>query len=120
MAKLAVEISAFRPPPPTIPLVREQAWRVQIAVAHVTGVPLKDLYSPRRHYPRAAFARQVAMYLCHVAYGMNLKQVGFAFGRHRSTVCHAFRRIEQQRDDPELDRTLCWLEAMLRRDGRLM
>jgi chromosomal replication initiation ATPase DnaA len=106
---------AFRP---YVPLVREQAWRVQTAVEHATGVAHRDLCAPTRKRPRAARARQIAMYLCHTVYGMSLSQVALTFGRHRATVKYAFLRIEEQRDDPDLDRTLCWLETMLTRDGR--
>lgn len=97
---------------------REQAWLVQAAVAHVTGVALKDLCASTRRRPREAFARQVAMYLSHVVFRMSLTEVARAFGRDRSTAAHAFRRIEELREDPELDRTLAWLESMLRRAGR--
>jgi chromosomal replication initiation ATPase DnaA len=100
------------------PPLREQTWLVQAAVAHVTGVALSDLCASTRRPPRAAFARQIAMYLSHVVFHMRLCDVARAFDRDRSTVVHAFRRIEELREDPEFDRTLAWLEAMLRRTAR--
>ncbi len=99
-------------------LEREQAWLVQAAVAHLTGVALKDLCATTRRRPKAAFARQIAMYLCHIVFRMSPTEVSRVFGRDPSTVVHALRRIEELREEPELDRTLDWLEAMLRRAGR--
>lgn len=96
----------------------EQTWIVKAAVAHVTGVELKNLCAATRSQPRAAFARQIAMYLSHVVFRLSLTEVAFAFGRDPSTAAYAFRRIEEMREDPELDSTLNWLEAMLRRTAR--
>ncbi len=86
----------------------------QALVAHVYGVTLADMNAPTRGQSRAALARQVAMYLSRVVFGMSLGAVARAFGRDRSTVSHAFHHIEDMRDDPELDRTLSYLETLLR------
>jgi hypothetical protein len=59
----------------------------------------------------AAFARKLAMYLAHVAFGMSIGRVGRAFGRDRTTVAHACHVIEDKRDDPRFDR---WLDALER------
>ena len=83
------------------------------AVAHVFGVTLRDMRT-RSRYPRAALARQVAMYLGHVVLGMTVTQVASAFDRERSTVFHAVRHVEDLRDDAELDRTLLYLESLVR------
>jgi hypothetical protein len=72
------------------------------------------LMSEGRGDAKAAFARQVAMYLTHVAFGMSLQRVGFAFARDRSTVAHACHLIEDRRDDAEFDNLLDQLEASLR------
>jgi chromosomal replication initiation ATPase DnaA len=45
---------------------------------------------------------------------MNLAEIARAFGRDRSTAAHAVHLIEDLRDDPELDRTIGWMEALLR------
>ena len=99
-------------------LAREQAWLVQATVAHVTGVALKDLCARTRRPPKAALARQIAMYLSHIVFKMSPAEVARVFGRDPSTVAYALRRIEELREDPSLDRTLDWLEAMLNRAGR--
>jgi len=99
-------------------LVRERAWLVQAAVAHSTGVALKDLCARTRRRPKAAFARQIAMYLSHIVFRMSPSEVARAFGRDPSTMIYALRRVEELREDPALDRTLDWLEEMLNRAAR--
>ena len=99
-------------------LACEQTWLVQSTVAHITGVALKDLCAKTRCSPKAALARQIAMYLCHIVFKMSPAEVARIFGRDPSTVKYALGRIEELREEPELDRTLDWLEAMLRRAGR--
>ena len=54
-------------------------------------------------------ARQVAMYLAHVGFGMSLARVADAFGRDRSTVAHGCHLVEDRRDDPQFD---AWLETL--------
>jgi len=105
---------------PDRPVLRagEEVLLVQMAVAGVTGVGLTDLVSGKRGGAQAAFARQAAMYLCHLVFRMNVRRVAAAFGRDRTTVRHAFRRIEDLREDHELDRALSLIEAMLRHGGR--
>jgi len=102
---------------PRISNLGTQALLVQMAVAEVTGVALTELCANRRGDPRTAFARQMAMYLCHLSFAMSLTQIGQSFGRDRTTVSHAIHRIEDLREDRELDRILYWLEARLRRSG---
>jgi chromosomal replication initiation ATPase DnaA len=86
----------------------------QILVAHVYGVSLDALLAATRKGRRAAEARQVAMYLAHVALRMNLAAVARNFGRDRATARHACRRVEEMREDPERDRLLARLEMLLR------
>lgn len=80
------------------------------AVAGVFGVDMGDLCAATRRSPRAAFARQVAMYLAHVVCGLSLTEVGVLFDRDRTTVAHACELVEDRRDDPELDGQLEHLE----------
>ncbi len=118
MRSAAVESETVWIAPP-VNLAREQAWLVQATVAHVTGVPLNELCAHTRCRSKAAFARQIAMYLGYTVFDMRLAQIARAFGRHRSTARHAIRLIEELRENPELDRLLCWMEAILTRSGRL-
>jgi len=80
------------------------------AVAAVFAVDVSDLSAATRRSPRAAFARQVAMYLAHVVCGLSLTEVGALFGRDRTTVAHACEVVEDRRDDPNLDARLEHLE----------
>ena len=84
------------------------------AVSRVFMVASADLWSGTRGRPRVAFARQVAMYLAHVAWGLTLTEVGHVFSRDRTTVAHACGLVEDSRDDPVLDRSLELLEGVLR------
>ncbi|HVY88007.1 MAG TPA: helix-turn-helix domain-containing protein [Hyphomonadaceae bacterium] len=61
----------------------------------------------------AVFARQVAMYLAHVAFGMSLGRVAAAMGRDRSTVGHACNLIEDKREDDQFDRWVTTLETAI-------
>lgn len=80
------------------------------AVAAVFEVDIHDLCAATRRSPRAAFARQVAMYLAHVVCGLSLTEVGALFARDRTTVAHACEVVEDRRDDVELDGRLEHLE----------
>lgn len=64
---------------------------------------------PERGRRELVRARQIAMYLAHVAMSMSLSRVALAFERDRSTVAHACHRIEEMRDDARFD---SWLEAL--------
>lgn len=103
--------------PRAFSLAGQRALLVQMAVAEVTGVDLARICGPGRGDCQAALARQMAIYLCRLLYAMSLTELGEAFGRDRTTASHAVQRIEDLREDPELDRTLSWLEASLRRAG---
>jgi chromosomal replication initiation ATPase DnaA len=96
------------------PQTPQSADIAQALVAHVYGVEVKDMRSAKRSTPRAALARQIAMYLSHIVLKMSFTQIGAAFGRDRSTACYALHHVENMRDDPELDRTLLQLEVLLR------
>ena len=102
---------------PEVSLTCQRALLVQIAVAEVTGVHLAALCAGVRGDARSAFARQMAMYLCRLVFDMSLGDIAAAFGRDRSTAAHAIRRIEEAREQPEIDRCTAWLEAALRRAG---
>jgi chromosomal replication initiation ATPase DnaA len=83
------------------------------AVALVFEVDPAELGAATRRSPRAAFARQVAMYLTHVVCGMSMTEVGALFSRDRTTVAHACEVVEYRRDDPELDSRVERLECAI-------
>ena len=101
-------------------------WAIESAVAAVFEVGIEELRAPTRGSARAAFARQVAMYLAHVGCGVSLTEVGRLFERDRTTVAHACGLIEDKRDDPDFDYRLdhleravsCLIDALSMRQGR--
>lgn len=93
------------------------AARAQLAmqtVAYAMAVPAQEIDARTRGSSRAALARQVAIYLTHVAFEMSLARTALAFGRDRSTAAYACHRVEDRRDDPDFDSFLETLEACLR------
>lgn len=92
----------------------EAAALVTDLVALATEVPTSEIVSLGKRGRRAVQARYVAMYLAYVIYQWPLDRVGAAFGRDRTTVGHACRYVEDQRDDRAFDRLMERLEACLR------
>lgn len=84
----------------------------EVAACGALRLPPGALRS-RRGSRRIAFARQLAMYLTHVGFGLNLTEVGACFERDRTTVRHACGLIEDRRDQPAFDLAVCALEAGL-------
>lgn len=86
---------------------------VEVAVCGALRVPAEALRRRRGGVRRVAFARQVAMYLAHVVFGLTMTQVGRCFERDRTTVRHACALIEDRRDQPGFDLAVAALEAGL-------
>lgn len=78
--------------------------------AAAVQVPLDDLLHPRRLDRRGSSARALAMYLAHVGLGLSISRVARGFGRHRSTVAYACRRIEERREVAGWDDRVAVLE----------
>ncbi len=91
-----------------------RARLAQQAVAFAFGERYEEIAAPTRRTRNAAHARQTAMYLAHIAFGMSLGRVAQAFGRDRSTVAYACRVIEDRREDGDFDDCLDQLEEFLR------
>lgn len=87
---------------------------IGMAVAQVFGVEASLIDAGTRGQAKVALARQVAMYLAHVACEMSLTDVGRMFGRDRTTVAHACAVIEDRRDDPVFDRAMELLEIVVK------
>ena len=85
---------------------------MEAAVAAAFAVPLAELRAPTRRSPGVAFARQSAMYLCHVVLGLDYTAIARSFGRDRTTAAHACRLVEERRDDPAIERMLGSLEGI--------
>jgi chromosomal replication initiation ATPase DnaA len=90
--------------------------RISAAVAAAFMVPVGEIHATTRRTASVALARQSAMYLAHVAFGLNFTEAGRAFGRARTTAARACRAIEDRREEARLDTALADLEHALRRD----
>ena len=97
------------------PILRATAGArlAEVATVAAIRIPLVGLRAASRGRKPIALARQTAMYLSHVAFGLSLTRVGICFGRDRTTVRHACALIEDRRDDPGLEFGLTALEAAL-------
>ena len=91
-----------------------KAALVQYAVAFAFQEKIDDISARTRGPKGAALARQAAMYLTHVAFGMSLARVAAVFQRDRATVAHACQVTEDRRENPNFDACLDDLETFLR------
>ena len=87
------------------------------AVAATFMVPVNELRAATRRTAPVALARQSAMYLAHVTFGLTFTEVGRAFGRTRTTAARACHAIEDRREEARLDAALASLEEALCRDS---
>jgi hypothetical protein len=83
---------------------------VAMATASAFAVPIGELIASSRRSPYVAFARQSAMYLTHVTFGLSYSEVARGFGRDRTTAAYACQLIEERREDPAIDAVLGSLE----------
>ena len=97
-------------------LISKATDRIAAAVAAAFMVPIGEIHAGTRRTASVALARQSAMYLAHVALGLNFTDAGRAFGRARTTAARACRVIEDRREEARIDTALADLEHALRRD----
>jgi chromosomal replication initiation ATPase DnaA len=99
----------------TPPLADEHLRRaLEAAVAPALAVARGRLWAGRRGRPVEVLARQVAMYLAHVAFGLTFAEVARLFARDPRTVARACALVEDRRDCVHFDRSLELLESALR------
>jgi len=103
-----------QPHPKIIARQTHQAGLVIAAVALEFGVTEPDLIDPPKATPHLRFTRQIAMYLINTVYELNPSHIARIFSKDRSTVTHAFKVIEECREDPVLDMKIIHLENFLR------
>jgi len=84
----------------------------QAVAAHAYGLSFSELDGRTRDAGRA---RQVAMYLARVSLRLGLRETARGFRRNHRAVSHACRRVEDARENPAFDRTVEWLETLVRR-----
>lgn len=85
----------------------------ETTVSVIVEVPLAELRAQTRCRAQVAFARQVAMYVAHVNFGLTFSETGTYFGRDRTTVSHACRLVEDQRDNDKVEKLLCQIEEIM-------
>ena len=107
---LEVQPPCLHVAPPNVKVAEQLCELIAVMVAAAFGVPLAELRATTRRPRAVAFARQSAMYLAHVVFGLTLTDVGRAFGRDRTTAAYACELVENLRDDPVLDAALEALE----------
>ncbi len=85
----------------------------EAVAAAMARLPAQRLRGPLRGARAAIQARQVAMYLSHVVFGLSFNRIGICFGRDRTTVRHACRLVEDGRDDEDREFGLAAIECGL-------
>ncbi|RZO68512.1 MAG: hypothetical protein EVA70_01670 [Parvularculaceae bacterium] len=93
---------------------RRAAMAALEVISEAFDVPLSRLTMATRQRANVAFARQIAMYLCHVIAQLSVRDISTEFERERSTVVYALHTIEDRRDSPLFEDQLELLEIALR------
>lgn len=101
-------------PPVAAPMAFGDGVEECLLAADALDVPLANVLAPTRGSCAAVHARQVAMYLSHVALGIPIVTVGRHFGRDHSTVAHGCRRVEDLRDERSFDALIAELALAAR------
>ncbi|WP_206454846.1 helix-turn-helix domain-containing protein [Aurantimonas marina] len=76
------------------------------------AIPVREIEQPGRAIASVCEARHVAMYLVHVVFQIPLSAMAEGFGRDRTTIAYAVRRIEDRRDDQAFDAAVERLEGL--------
>ena len=97
-------------------LARDTSKRLCRLAREITGavfaVPVAAIEQPTRATIETSDARHIAMYIAHVVFQVSLATMAGEFGRDRSSVAYAVRRIEDGRDDPAFDATIDRIERL--------
>lgn len=87
--------------------MRPEAERILRAVQAEFGVTRAQLMASTRSSRDVAWARQVAVHLCHLLMPeLSWSELGRLFGRDRTTVRHAHLKVADWRDLEDLDHRL--------------
>jgi chromosomal replication initiation ATPase DnaA len=92
---------------------RARADLVVQIVALRFGVPAASIARRTPLPPDALRARRVAMYLAYISFEWPQERVGHAFGVNRQTAATACHRIEDARENRELNELLDELEGLI-------
>jgi len=117
VSRIQPERAPAKRPAPKPRATAADAARCRLAIqlaAHRFEVPRTTLLGRGRGSRRASVARQVAIYLAHVALSVPLDAAARQFKRDRSTVAFACRQVEDRRDEPAFDAAVADLELALK------
>lgn len=95
--------------------VEKAAARCRLAreiASAVLCVPVEEIARPNRSAAETCQARHLAIYLAHVVFQVSLGAIAVHFGRDRTSVAHAVRRIEDGRDREAFERLVARLERL--------
>lgn len=82
-------------------------------IADQFDIPVDQMMCKTRACAKAARARQIAIYLAHTVFSIAYGHAADFFNRDRTTISHACKMIEDQRDDIEFDLKIEKMEAQL-------
>jgi hypothetical protein len=83
----------------------------RFVAAEMLDVPIGEIDAATRSRQPICLARHVAMYFAHVVFQQSFTAIAAEFGRDRSGIGYAVRRIEDRRDDAAFDTLLIRHEA---------
>ena len=84
-----------------------------IIVAKHFGVSIAQMMCKTRAKAKVARARQIAIYLAHTKFSVSYRQAAIFFHRDRTTIAHACKIIEDQRDDQNFDAMITKVEYLV-------
>lgn len=106
-------LSPSGPSPTATPVpirpVCKAVGKMAVELIGVTGDRIRFRTDRRR---AQCHARQIAMYVCHVALRIPQADVAHGFGRDRTTVRHACAAVEDRRDDVIYDDFVAAVERL--------
>lgn len=88
-----------------------EACRLSRDIASVMcDVPSAEIARSARSASDICQARHIAMYLAHVVFQVPLATIAAHFGRDRTGIAYAIRKVEDRRDDRHFDAELTRME----------
>ncbi len=100
------------------PAASELSQRIALEAMEITSeacnIRLSDMKTSSRQRAAVAFARQLAMYLCHVVGQLPMSEISIIFRRDRTTVSYACHIIEDRRDSAFFNAQIEFMETAMR------
>jgi hypothetical protein len=107
-------VTVIEPWGPALPVAAHLRCRVVRQLTAEMVMLVGERVPLRRDRRRTScHVRQISMYVCHVVLQVSLTDIGYAFGRDRTTVSHACNVVEDRRDDPAFDDFIASVERVV-------